>query len=169
MENKEKPELTLSLKEAILLKKQLGESITYSELNSKEITELEKIDNTEWRNIRKEHIDWLESNSIVKMNVYNILFAICIIVSTLAYFKHIPEQHYKVVLIVSLIIGIYCLNKNSSRMGEIEGYFDGYRGGLQEGIRRTLNISKEKHIEIHKMATEMELDDMMARNINNKD
>jgi hypothetical protein len=151
-EDQNKNNADLTVEQLVRLKKDLNESITCgrSNLNARQVTELQKIDAAQWAKIRREYDEWykrMHANPLI-------LFAIVVAgIAAWFYFKNW-------IGVIGLVCAIAAGGNLFKREGHREGYIDGYDAGFEGGFNRALGISDKEVMEIHERATEMKIDDM---------
>jgi hypothetical protein len=151
-EEQNKDAANMTVEQAIRLKKELNQAITYgrSNLNARQVTELQKIDAAQWAKIRREYDEWykrMQTNPLI-------LFAIAAAgVAAWFYFKNWIGT-------IGLVCAILVGGNLFKREGHREGYIDGYDAGFEGGFNRALGISDKETTEIHERDTEMKIDDM---------
>src|SRR5260370_35698041 len=143
----------MSLEQLVRLKKDVNESITFgnSGLNARQVTELQRMDATQWAKVRSDYREWAKS-----MRVLNVPVLLAIAGSGIAlrfYFKNW-------IGIAGAVCAIYAVGEIFKREGHREGYVDGYDAGFEGGFNRALGISDKEALEIHEKATEMKIDDI---------
>lgn len=144
----------MSLEELVRLKKQLDQSITYGSggLNARQVTELGKMDSTQWAKVRCDYDDWDK-----RLHV-NVLVLVAVAVGSIFLWRYFKNW----IGIAGAVGALYAIAKIFTRVGHREGYIDGYDAGFESGINRALGISDKEAIELHEMSTEMQIDDRMV-------
>lgn len=152
----------ISVQEAIRLKHELGKSITWgnSNLNALEVEQLTKLTAEDYVRIRKEYKDWQ-----THINVINTYVLAAMVLGCVLAYSYIS---YGWLRIAALGIGISCFYSLSKREGHAEGYIFGYDAGYEEGIYKTLGIKKEEMAEMHQMATDMKIDGMLTKRMDER-
>jgi hypothetical protein len=143
----------MSVEQLVRLKKELNQSITYgnSSLNARQVTELRRIDATQWAKIRRDYHEWAK-----KMRVLNTPTLLAVVVGGIVLWFYFKNW----IGIAGVVCGIYAAAEIFKREGHREGYVDGYDAGFECGFNRALGISDKEAIEIHEKATEMKIDDI---------
>jgi len=61
-EEQNKGAANMTVEQAVRLKKELNQSITYgrSNLNARQVTELQKIDAAQWAKVRRDYAEWIK-------------------------------------------------------------------------------------------------------------
>jgi len=151
-EEQDKDNASMTVEQAVRLKQELNQSITYgrSNLNARQVTELQKIDAAQWAKIRREYDQWIKQMQTNPL----ILFAITAAgVAAWFYFKNWVGA-------IGVVCAILAGGNLFKREGHREGYIDGYDAGFEGGFNRALGISDKEAIEIGERATEMKIDDL---------
>jgi len=150
-EEPNKDAANLSVEQALRLKKELNQSITYgrSNLNARQVTDLQKIDAAQWAKVRRDYAEWIK-----RMRV-NAMVPIAIALMGAAMWLYLRNW----IGLIGLICAIYALGELFKREGHREGYIDGYDAGFEGGFNRALGINEKEAAEIHERATEMKIDD----------
>jgi hypothetical protein len=146
------PDLSnLTVEQAIRLKHKIAKSITYGPgLNSRQILDLQKLDREKWAKVRRDYDEWHKST---KMQLF--LLAVAIVSAFGAY------RYKGWVSIIAFLIAFYSVGALFKRDGHREGYFEGYEAGYEEGIFHSFGIDDNEATEVHKMAVDMEIDEMV--------
>jgi hypothetical protein len=151
-EEDNKDAANMTVEQAVRLKQELNQSITYgrSNLNARQVTELQKIDAAQWAKIRLDYAEWIKG---VRVNALVPIAIALMGVAMWLYFKNW-------IGIVGVVCAIYALGELFKREGHREGYIDGYDAGFEGGFNRALGIGEKEVTEIHERDTEMKIDDM---------
>lgn len=139
----------MTVEDLVRLKQQVNQSITYgnSNLNARQVTDLQKIDAAQWAKIRQDYAKWNKRSPLVPIAIALMGAAMWL------YFKNW-------IGVIGVICAIYALGELFRREGHREGYVDGYDAGFEGGFNRALGISDKEAIEIGEKDTEMKVDDM---------
>ena len=151
-QSKDAANTDMSVEQLVRLKQELNQSITYgrSNLNARQVTELQKIDAAQWAKIRRDYDEWIKHMQTNPL----ILFAIAVAGGGARfYFKHWIGT-------IGLVCAILAGGHLFKREGHREGYTDGYDAGFEGGLNRALGINEKEATEIHERATEMKIDDL---------
>jgi hypothetical protein len=151
-EEQNKGAANMTVEQAVRLKKELNQSITYgrSNLNARQVTELQKIDAAQWARVRRDYAEWIKRIRV------SALVPIAIALMGAAMWLYFRNW----IGLIGLICAIYALGELFKREGHREGYIDGYDAGFKGGFNRALGISDKESAEIHEKDTEMKIDDM---------
>jgi hypothetical protein len=143
----------MSLEELVRLKKQVGQSITYgnSGLNARQVTEMRKMDATQWAKVRHDYDNWIKRLQV------NVVVLVAVAVAGIFLWFYFKNW----IGVAGAVGAIYAVAVIFKREGHREGYMDGYDAGFEGGINRALGISDKEALEIHEMSTEMQIDDHM--------
>ena len=159
----EKPEgQSVSPSDLVRLKHQLGKNITWgkSSLNALQIEELTKMSREDYARIRKEYADWQKHLNIINTYVLAAFTLGCVFA-----YIFVP---YGWVRVAAVILGVSCFYTLCKREGHAEGYIDGYDAGHEAGIYKMLGIQPEEMGEMHKMATDMQIDEMVVKRMDER-
>jgi len=148
-EEQNKDAANMTVEDLVRLKQQVNQSITYgnSNLNARQVTDLQKIDAAQWAKIRQDYAKWNKRSPLVPIAIALMGAAMWL------YFKNW-------IGVIGVICAIYALGELFRREGHREGYVDGYDAGFEGGFNRALGISDKEAIEIGEKDTEMKVDDM---------
>jgi hypothetical protein len=151
---------TMTIAEAIRLKHELGQSITWgnSGLNALQIEEMTKLTAEDYAQIRE-----LYKGRSTLIPTYGLvaLMAGC----AAAYFF----LNYGWVKLVAVIIGVTCITTVFRREGDAKGYIEGYEAGHDTGIYKVLGIKPEELSEMRQFATDMKIDNMLVGKMNERE
>jgi hypothetical protein len=152
---------SISIPEAIRLKHELGKSITWgnSNLNALEVEQLSRLDANDYAQIRKEYADWQKH-----LNVFNIYAALALLLGSLVAL-YLVTGWLRIVFEVIAALSGYVIIK---REGHADGYVSGYEVGFEAGIHKTLGIKNEEIPDMTKMATDMEIDEMLVKKMDER-
>jgi hypothetical protein len=147
---------TMTVIEALRLKHQLGQDITWgsSGLNALQIQELTKLTREDFARIRNGYKD---NRSVTLFPTY-VLLLMMVGCAAAYYFVH-----YGWARGAALLIGMMCFMNLMKREGHAEGYVEGYEIGHDEGIHKVLGIKPEELDEMHKFANDMTIDEMVLK------
>jgi hypothetical protein len=150
---------TMTVTEAVRLKHQLGQNITWgnSGLNALQIEELTKLTAADYARIRN---GYKENHTVVVFPTY-ILFAMMVGCAIAYYFIT-----YGWVKVAAVILGAMCFMTMMKREGHAEGYVEGYEVGHDAAIYKTLGIKPEELNEMREFATDMKMDNMLVEKMN---
>lgn len=162
MSDETKDPNTMTVTEAIRLKHQLGQNITWgnSGLNALQIEDLTRLSAEDFARIRN---DYKENRTVVVFPTY-ILFAMMVGCAIAYYF--ITYGWAKVAVV---ILGVMCFTTIMKREGHAEGYVEGYEIGHDEGIHKVLGIKPEELNEMREFATDMKRDNMLVEKMNEQE
>jgi len=148
-EEQNKDAANMTVEDLVRLKQQVNQSITYgnSNLNARQVTDLQKIDAAQWAKIRQDYAKWNKRSPLVPIAIALMGAAMWL------YFKNW-------IGVIGVICAIYALGELFRREGHREGYVNGYDAGFEGGFNRALGISDKEAIEIGEKDTEMKVDDM---------
>jgi len=151
-EEQNKDAANMSLEQMVRLKKELNQSITYgrSNLNARQVTELQAIDAAQWAKIRRDYAEWIK-----RMRV-NVMVPSAIAVVGVSAWLYLRNW----IGFIGAVCAIYAVGELFKREGHREGYMDGYDAGFEGGFNRALGITDKEAAEIHEKDTEMKIDDM---------
>ena len=150
----------ISVQDAVRLKHELNKSINYGGYNARELRELARLNDeqrarlgVELANIKK--VWWVFPD-------WTMLVGLLIAVGLLFYFESLSGR------ILSALASIYCATQVAYRLGVYHGFAHGYQEGQEQGIHRILGISPEEAHEIGEKAIEMEMDDRLINNLDER-
>src|SRR6267142_5344464 len=148
-EEQNKDAANMTVEDLVRLKQQVNQSITYgnSNLNARQVTDLQKIDAAQWAKIRQDYAKWNKRSPLVPIAIALMGAAMWL------YFKNW-------IGVIGVICAIYALGELFKREGHREGYVNGYDAGFEGGFNRAVGISDKESAEIHEKDTEMKIDDM---------
>jgi len=157
-ETKDDPN-TITVAEAVRLKHQLGQNITWggSGLNALQIEELTKLTAEDHARIREEYREWQKRLTVIP--TYGLL--VLVVGCAVAYYF----ITYGWVKVAALILGAVCFMIVMKREGHAEGYVQGYETGHDEGIHKALGIKPEEADEMRQFATDMKMDNMLVEKL----
>lgn len=147
----------------VRLKHQLGKSITWgkSNLNALQIEELTKLSREDYARIRKEYADWQRH-----MNVINTYVLVAIVLGCVLMYFFVP---YGWMRVAAALLGFSCFYALCKREGHADGYIDGYDAGHEAGIHKALGVQPTEMKEMHTMATDMKIDEMVVERMDERD
>jgi len=150
----------ISIEDAIRLKHTLNQTITYRGYNAKEVSEIESLTKDQYDEISRQLSEIRKSWWFFPDYVW----IIGLIVSGFCslYFS----QYF--IRIISLLSLIYCIAQLGYRSGLLYGYVRGYESGHEDGVHKALGVPPEDAAEISERATEMELDEMLIKKMDER-
>ena len=69
----------------------------------------------------------------------------------------------------AVILGVCCLYTLCKRESHADGYIEGYDAGYEAGIHKTLGIQPEEMKDMHQMATDMKIDQMLVERMDDRE
>ena len=152
---------SMSVQDAIRLKHSLGQSTTWgtSNLNALQVEDLTKLTAEDYARVRKDYRKW-------NVNVVSTVMLVLITFGSVGGCIYLPFWWLKV---IAMSVGISCFYMLAKRDGHAEGYIDGYDAGHEAGIHKTLGIKPEEFAEMHEFATDMKIDDMLVRRMDERE
>ena len=160
MSDETKDPNTMTAAEGYKLMHQLGQSITWgnSGLNALQIQKLTKLTRDDYARIRA---DYRKGRVNVGLTITLVVLALgCAVVNV--YFSNTWMK------IVAVVLGISFFYQLTKRDGHAEGYVEGYEAGHDEAIYKTLGIKPEEVAEMRECAIQMELEDIVVRNLDER-
>jgi hypothetical protein len=154
---------TMTVAEAYRLKHKLGQSITWgnSNLNALQVEELTRLTADDYARIRKDYKEWQKRVTVIPTYGLLALMAGCA-----AAYYYLTIGWVKV---AAVILGVTCLITALRREGHVEGYVQGYESGRDEGIHKALGIKPEEADEMRQFATDMKIDDMVVKGMDERE
>jgi hypothetical protein len=147
----------ISVQDAIRLKHDLNNSIKYGGYNANEIKELERLS-------EKQRAKLNENISHIKRIWWAFPDWVLAIGFLVAGFSLLYFQSF-IARIFCLLAMLYCATQVAYRLGVYFGFAEGFQEGHEEGVHRVLGISPDDSFEISEKATEMEMDEMLIRKL----
>lgn len=151
----------IGVTDAIRLKNSINQFITWgnSNLNALQVEELTKLTANDYARIRTEYREWN----------FNVVSTVVLVIFTLGSFVGYIYLPYWWLRIISMSIGISCFYTLAKRDGHAEGYVDGYDAGHEAGIHKTLGVKPAELAEMHEFATEMKIDTMLVKRMDERE
>ena len=150
----------ITLQDAVRLKHELNKSIKYAGYNAGEIRELERLNEeqrarlgVELANIKK--VWWFFPDWVL-------------VVGSVAAFGSLFHFDSLPVRIVSALAAIFCTTQVAYRLGVYYGFARGYQEGQEQGVHRILGISPDEAQDVDERATEMEMDERLVKNLDER-
>jgi hypothetical protein len=151
---------TMTVAEAIRLKHQLGQNITWgnSGLNALQVEELTKLTKDDY-----DQIHTLYKDRTVLIHTYGLL--VLVAGCAAAYFF----LNYGWVRLAAVIVGVTCLITVFKREGHAQGYIEGFEAGHDTAVYKVLGIKPEELSEMRQFAIDMKMDDMLVKRMDERE
>jgi hypothetical protein len=150
----------ITVEEAIRLKHDLDQVITYRKYNAKEISEIENL-------TKEQHSEVNRQLSEIRKSWWffpDYVWVMGIIVSGFC-FLYFYRNYVRIAAVVVLA---YCIGQLAYRSGVLYGYVRGYESGHEEGVHKALGVSAEEAAELSQRAIEMEMDEKLIRKMDER-
>jgi hypothetical protein len=150
----------ITVEEAIRLKHDLNQGITYGGYNAKEISDMENLTKEQYSEINRQLSEMRKSWWFFPDYVW----VIGIIVSGVCFFYF----YQSFVRIAAVVVLAYCIGQLAYRSGVLYGYVRGYESGHEEGIHKALGVPTEEAAELGQRAIEMEMDENLIKKMDKR-
>lgn len=150
----------ITVEEAIRLKHDLNQAITYRGHNAKEISDMENLTKEQYSEVNRQLSEIKKSWWFFPDYVW--VIGIIIAGFCFFYFYHIAVR------IAAVFVVAYCVSQLAYRAGVLYGYVRGYESGHEEGIHKALGVPAEEAAELSERAIEMEMDEMLIRKMDER-
>jgi hypothetical protein len=150
----------MSIEDAIRLKHELNQSITYRGYNAKQVQEMENLTKEQYAEVNRQL-------SEIKKSWWFFPDYVWVIGIVAAGFCTLYFSHW-IIHIAGLMAMIYCVAQLGYRAGVSYGYVRGYESGHEEGVHKALGIAGDDASDISERAVEMEMDEMLIKKMDER-